>query len=293
VVAGLFVLQYLFSLAAILITQLLVPSLGDALEGVGEGSLLLAIIGLAILPPLVEEVLFRGVLIERFAVKWRLGVAVVVSAVLFGILHVDPVGAGVFGMITGLLYLRTGSLWPGILIHGVNNLLALVAMRLAPDEEPAAVPVGETLMAAVVLLVVTVPFLIWYCRATWPREGTLTPYQRHELATGMPARTFHRAYWSQAPGQMRLEVGAMHLSVSQDIPGSAPFALLALDRVSVAYPIDVPGGQQVVVLLRDGSWTTMTVGGGLRAPTHLLADAINERCASAALGAGSSAALHN
>ena len=39
-----------------------------------------------------------------------------------------------FGVVTGLLYLRTGSLWPGIIIHFVNNLVAVVAIRVAGPE---------------------------------------------------------------------------------------------------------------------------------------------------------------
>ena len=54
-------------------------------------------------------------------------VAIVVSSVAFGILHVDPVGAGVFGAMTALLYLRTGSLWPAIGAHwGWNWALAFL-----------------------------------------------------------------------------------------------------------------------------------------------------------------------
>ncbi len=105
VVAGMLLAQFVFSLAAILVTGLVAPWMDDSLAGVGQGNLILATIGLVVLPPLVEEVVFRGVLLERFSVKWRVGVAVILSAVLFGILHADPVGAGMFGVITGLLYL--------------------------------------------------------------------------------------------------------------------------------------------------------------------------------------------
>ena len=81
------------------------------------------------LPPLVEEIIFRGFLLERWSVKWRVGVAVIVQAVAFGILHVDPVGAGVFGVVMALMYLRSGSLWSRSM-HAINNgtvLLAVIA----------------------------------------------------------------------------------------------------------------------------------------------------------------------
>ena len=77
VVAGMLVVQFVFSLAAITLTELVAPWMDDSLAGVGQGNLALALIGIVILPPIVEEITFRGILLERFAVKWRVGVAVV------------------------------------------------------------------------------------------------------------------------------------------------------------------------------------------------------------------------
>lgn len=290
-VAGLFVVQLLFSLGAITLTQLVAPGLDDALEGVGEGNLMLALLGLAILPPLVEEVVFRGVLIERLTVKWRLTAAILISSIAFGILHADPVGAGVFGVMTALLYLRTGSLWPGILIHFANNLLALLATRAAGSVADAPAPeLGEALTTAGVALSLSVPFLAWFIVRNWPRAGTLTPYQTWERGDqGRAPATFPDVVWSGAPYAVRLTVTPTHLIV--DRPGdwagipSQPLAVLPVEQVAAAYPTDVPGGQNVVVLLTDGSWTTMRVGQGAPAPTRALAEAIS--AAGDAAGAGS------
>ena len=279
VVAGMLVVQFVFSLAAILVTGLVAPWMGDSLAGVGQGNVILATIGLVVLPPLVEEVVFRGVLLERFSVKWRVGVAVILSAVLFGILHADPVGAGMFGIITGLLYLRTGSLWPGIIIHAVNNLVALAATRMAgADVERPTPEVGETLITAGVLLAISVPFLVWFIARTWPRRGTLTPYQQYEAieAGSSPAR-FSDIVWSGASFTVGLTVTPTHLIV--DRPGEGPgaaqvLAVLPLEQVASAYLTDIPGGRQVVVLLSDGSWSTMRVGPGIEGPTGELAEAI-------------------
>jgi membrane protease YdiL (CAAX protease family) len=295
IVAGLFVVQLLFSVGAITLTNLVFPGLTESLEGVGQGSLLLAVISLVILPPLVEEVVFRGVLLERFAVKWRIGVAIVVSAVAFGILHADPVGAGVFGAMTALLYLRTGSLWPGILIHFANNLLALVATRTSPGTEAPEMELGEALTSAGLFLAMSVPFLVWFFVRTWPRRGSLTPYQQHELGSGgLAPASFIDVFWSAATVPVRLAVTSTHLIV--DRPGlggqqSQPLAVLPIEQVAAAYTSDVPGGQQVVVLLDDGSWTTMRVGPGAPGPNRELAAAITDRAA-AARGAGVASAQY-
>jgi hypothetical protein len=276
VVAGILVVQFMFSLAAITLTELVAPWMDDSLEGVGQGNLLLALIGIVILPPLVEEVTFRGVLLERFAVKWRVGVAVILSAVFFGILHADPVGAGMFGVVTGLLYLRTGSLWPGIIIHFVNNLVAFLAIRIAGSEAAAETPtLTESLTTAGVFLAVSLPFLVWFIWTHWPARGSLTPYQCFEIRAGLPSRSFRPVEWSGARGPVQVEATSTHVVVSDASGG--PVAVLPLERVSAVYPSNVPSGSQVVILLHDGSWTTMQVPPGQPSANREMALVLSER----------------
>jgi membrane protease YdiL (CAAX protease family) len=276
VVAGILVVQFLFSLAAITLTELVAPWMDDSLAGVGQGNLVLALIGIVILPPVVEEITFRGILLERFAVKWRVGVAVIVSAVCFGILHADPMGAGMFGVVTGLLYLRTGSLWPGIIIHFVNNLVAIISIRVAGPEAAVQTPtLSESLMTAGLFLVLSLPFLIWFIWTHWPTRGSLTPYQRFELQAGLPSRRFRTVAWSGAGTPVQVEATSTHVVVSDAF--AAPVAVLPLERVRAVYPSNVPGGSQVVILLNDGSWTTMQVPPGEPKVNRALALTLSER----------------
>jgi membrane protease YdiL (CAAX protease family) len=276
VVAGILVVQFLFSLAAITLTELVAPWMDDSLAGVGQGNLVLALIGIVILPPVVEEITFRGILLERFAVKWRVGVAVIVSAVCFGILHADPMGAGMFGVVTGLLYLRTGSLWPGIIIHFVNNLVAIISIRVAGPEAAVQTPtLSESLMTAGLFLVLSLPFLIWFIWTHWPTRGSLTPYQRFELQAGLPPRRFRTVAWSGAGTPVQVEATSTHVIVSDGV--AAPVAVLPLERVRAVYPSNVPGGSQVVILLNDGSWTTMQVPPGEPKVNRALALTLSER----------------
>jgi membrane protease YdiL (CAAX protease family) len=282
VVAGMFVVQFLFTMAAVTLTQLVAPGFDDALAGVGQGSLLLAVLGLVVLPPLVEETVFRGVLLERVTVKWNLVAAILVSSALFGILHVDPVGAGVFGVVTSLLYLRTGSLWPGILIHLVNNGVALGAMRLVGSDVEAPAPeLTEALSTAGVLLLVSVPFLAWFIWTHWPRRGQPTPYQRFEQVNGLPQRHVEGLMWSGAPGRvLRLTATSSHLVVGMPSERPEPLAVLPLEAVRAVYPSPVPGGEQVVVVLNDGTWTAMRVRNGAVRANRDLAAIIRERAGS-------------
>lgn len=82
----------------------------------------------AVLTPIAEELFFRGVLFGGLR-RYGVVVAVIVSAVLFGLAHgfnvVLPV-AIMLGVLNALLYERSGSIWPSVVAHGVHNALGFV-----------------------------------------------------------------------------------------------------------------------------------------------------------------------
>ncbi|WP_044642819.1 CPBP family intramembrane glutamic endopeptidase [Risungbinella massiliensis] len=78
--------------------------------------------------PLGEEMLFRGYLQTYFS-KWGKGIAILLSALLFSLYHVDVSSfLQIFGigLLLGILKERHGSLWAPITLHFVNNLFASV-----------------------------------------------------------------------------------------------------------------------------------------------------------------------
>lgn len=81
----------------------------------------LSLVSLAVLAPLGEEILFRGFLLRRWAMKWGMRPAIIASSVVFGLLHPDPLGAALFGAAMCLLYLHTRTLWVPILAHALYN----------------------------------------------------------------------------------------------------------------------------------------------------------------------------
>ncbi len=88
---------------------------------------------LAGLAPLVEELVFRGLLYGWLAGRWGAGVAVVGSSVAFAAAHVEPAHAILvlpLGLLFGWLRWRSGSLWPSLLAHMINNGLAVTAAAL-------------------------------------------------------------------------------------------------------------------------------------------------------------------
>ncbi len=85
------------------------------------------------LAPFCEEVAFRGWILTALRTRHRTGVAMVLSALLFAIMHLDPVRFGALlalGVLFAWLAVRSGSIWPSVLAHATNNGLGvLVAWR--------------------------------------------------------------------------------------------------------------------------------------------------------------------
>lgn len=95
-----------------------------------ESSLLVTfalIILVSVVVPIVEEMVFRGVLYRWLRGRMTFWVASSVSALIFGLFHFQPlvvVAAALMGFPLAWLYERTGSLWPCIVMHAVTNFFA-------------------------------------------------------------------------------------------------------------------------------------------------------------------------
>ena len=83
------------------------------------------VLSIAIVVPILEEFLFRGAIEGHLLRKgWSPKWAILVSALIFGIIHGNPAQipfAFLIGLLFGWLYYRTGSLVPGIVGHIINN----------------------------------------------------------------------------------------------------------------------------------------------------------------------------
>ena len=127
-------------LANRVVVLLYVWATGDAsnpqagMAGTADGTplqfaLIVALGGLFV--PFAEEVLFRGVLYGWLR-RWGVVLATLVSAAVFGIAHFAPVimiPAALMGVVNAVLYERSGSLWPAVAAHAVNNVIAFVIAR--------------------------------------------------------------------------------------------------------------------------------------------------------------------
>lgn len=86
-----------------------------------------------VIVPIAEEIYFRGVLHRWARDKWGVLIGSLISSLLFGLIHgIPPVIAFAFimGLTIAYAYEKTQSLWPGIIIHVINNSFKIVLLYL-------------------------------------------------------------------------------------------------------------------------------------------------------------------
>jgi membrane protease YdiL (CAAX protease family) len=99
-----------------------------------QGALWMAVVGVAVVAPLVEEIVFRGMVFGwlrgRLPITW----AVVISAALFSLEHIGFLQVTLFlpifstGIVLAILYHHARAIWPGVVVHGTFNLVATLVL---------------------------------------------------------------------------------------------------------------------------------------------------------------------
>lgn len=96
------------------------------------------LLSVSVLAPLFEEWLCRGLILRGLLKKSSPAVAISVSAIFFAVLHMNPwqaIPAFCLGVLFGYVYYRTGSLKLTMLMHCVNNTMAVIFSKIPAFEE--------------------------------------------------------------------------------------------------------------------------------------------------------------
>ena len=113
---------------------------------------------IALLAPVVEEVVFRGAILRALlsSMKSKWG-AICFTAALFALIHANPAQmphAFLMGWLMGWLYMRTGSILPAVVFHWANNTMAYLIAVAYPGDEVKLVDIFSGNETAVILSVV-------------------------------------------------------------------------------------------------------------------------------------------
>ncbi|MDL2265813.1 CPBP family intramembrane metalloprotease [Parabacteroides sp. OttesenSCG-928-G21] len=115
----------------------------------------IGILSIAIVGPIAEEFLFRGAIMRALMKQFSPTKAIVISALIFGIIHLNPAQvlfAFLLGLIFGWIYYKTGSLIPVILMHIVNNSFSTFLSVSYPEVDYTIELVGNTTYYSIIAL---------------------------------------------------------------------------------------------------------------------------------------------
>lgn len=118
-----------------------VSQIGPSPEGIEDAmrvardprQFLASLLVLALLAPIVEELIFRGLLFGWLEGRWGSRLAVAVSTAAFAAAHYEPAHAILvlpLGLLFGWLRWRTGSILPSLFSHIANNSMAVIAAAM-------------------------------------------------------------------------------------------------------------------------------------------------------------------
>lgn len=128
------------------------------------------VVSLVIVAPVMEELLFRGAIMGHLLRQGRSPrTAILLSALVFGLIHINPaqvVFAFLMGCVLGWVAWRTGSLWPAIAGHMLNNAMGVVEMALF-DTDKLLPPDSSAYPTATLVIITVVGLALAGITAKW------------------------------------------------------------------------------------------------------------------------------
>ncbi len=163
-------------------------------------------------PAFCEEVVFRGFMLSGLSRGGRAALAVGLSSVAFGIVHMIPeqvFHAGLVGLVLGTLAIRSNSLLPCVVFHFLNNALAVAHGRFGKDllqlewTSPFVYAADGALRyrwpTLVLCLALAVPLLAWLFRPLFERRRPVDPNIR-------PGELLPEPGFARVPGTAKILV---------------------------------------------------------------------------------------
>lgn len=101
-----------------------------------DGIIWFGLLNIALVPAICEELLFRGYILRAFEKSWGPIVAVLISGLIFGMFHIqlgNILPLATLGVILALMTWLSGTIWPAVVAHFINNGAAVLVGSQYPE----------------------------------------------------------------------------------------------------------------------------------------------------------------
>lgn len=143
IILGMYSLNILVSYILVSLFPQSAENVADTFSAIMNGNAVSVFLVLAAAPAVCEEMLFRGLIYHSMKAGYRTFTAIAVSAALFGIYHmslVKLIPTGLLGMVLCYVVYKTGSIYPSMMMHFINNALS-VYVSYYPEKAEKIFPV--------------------------------------------------------------------------------------------------------------------------------------------------------
>lgn len=154
-------------------------SIKETFMDFGSQTGLFAFLHLVVAAPILEELIFRGIILDGLLKKYSPTKSILISSVLFGLVHLNPwqfVTGLIIGIFSGWVYYRTRSLSISIIIHASVNIIAFLMRyfiynKLSIDDTLLDMYGGLTnLILSIVGSIIIVSICIYYLKEEFNKE---------------------------------------------------------------------------------------------------------------------------
>ncbi len=122
------------------------------------GNTLVVFLSVAVAAPLIEEVIFRGLIFKELRKNMSIKWAILIQAILFGLYHmqlVQGIYSFLMGILFGLVCVWLKSIWPAVILHLFNNLTSVILSKMNNLDVLEALEIP--------IIIVSIVIVSWVC----------------------------------------------------------------------------------------------------------------------------------
>lgn len=134
------------------------------------------IIAVTLFGPFIEELIFRGAITRFLLEKYNPKSAIVISALIFGLVHMNPVqiiGGFFMGLLLGWIYYKTKSILPVFIVHVINNSLSVILSKQYTEVDT----IRDIFSGNVYWSIVIISVILLFLSLKQLNQATISPFK--------------------------------------------------------------------------------------------------------------------